>query len=116
MSLRKLETIELWLMSRLNSQYPDISDILARKAAWRRQRAALSFAEKLDILDALRERMAPIVAALKARSAQPGTLASKKPTSCGPRSLAFSSVELCAHPCHHGAILDSSCFSPPGGN
>jgi hypothetical protein len=34
------------------SKYPDISDILARKAAGRRQRAALSFAEKLDIFDA----------------------------------------------------------------
>jgi hypothetical protein len=55
-------------MSELDSKYPDISDVLARKAAWRRQRAALSFAEKLDILDSLRERVGPIVAARKARN------------------------------------------------
>lgn len=48
-------------------QYPDISDILARKAAGRRGRAALSFAEKLDIVDALGERVRPIVEARKAR-------------------------------------------------
>lgn len=70
MSSRKLETIELWLIAKLNSDYPDISDILARKESWRRQRAALRFAEKLDILDALRERVAPIVTARKLRSIQ----------------------------------------------
>ena len=42
------------------SQYPDISDILADKAAGRRQRATLSFAEKLAIVDNLRERVKPI--------------------------------------------------------
>jgi hypothetical protein len=52
------------------SKYPDISDILARKAAGRRQRAALSFAEKLDVLDALRERVRPIIQARKFRSQQ----------------------------------------------
>jgi hypothetical protein len=51
-------------------QYPDISDILARKAAGRRQRAALSFAEKLDILDALRERVRPILQAREFRKRQ----------------------------------------------
>jgi hypothetical protein len=55
-------------MDKVDSAYPDISDILARKAAVRRQRAALSFAEKLDILDALKERVAPIIQARKARS------------------------------------------------
>jgi hypothetical protein len=54
----------------MTKSYPDISDILARKAAGRRQRAALSFAEKLDILDALRERVAPLVQARKARLLQ----------------------------------------------
>jgi hypothetical protein len=34
--------------------------ILARKARGRRQLAALSFGEKLDLLDALRERVEPI--------------------------------------------------------
>ena len=48
-----------------HSQYPDISDILARKASGRRQRAALSFAEKLDILDSLKERIEPLVQARK---------------------------------------------------
>jgi hypothetical protein len=48
-------------------KYPDISDILARKAEGRRKRAALSFAEKLDALDALRERVRPIVQAREAR-------------------------------------------------
>ena len=49
--------------------YPDISDILARKAAGRRKLAALSFAEKLDILDALRERTEPLRRAREARCA-----------------------------------------------
>jgi hypothetical protein len=48
--------------------YPDLTGILARKADGRRQRASLSFAEKLDILDAMRERVAPIVQAREARS------------------------------------------------
>jgi hypothetical protein len=41
--------------------FPDVSAILARKAEWRRERAGLSFGEKLDILDAMRERYAPFV-------------------------------------------------------
>lgn len=52
------------------SQYPDITDILAAKAAGRRQRAKLSFAEKLRIVDALRERVKPIVEARKFRKKQ----------------------------------------------
>jgi hypothetical protein len=51
------------------SQYPDLTEILARKASARRQRASLSFAEKLDILDALRARVAPIVRAREIRRA-----------------------------------------------
>jgi hypothetical protein len=47
--------------------YPDNSDIHARKTQGRRQRAALSFAEKLDALDDLRARVAPIVRAREAR-------------------------------------------------
>ena len=57
-------------MRRDPSHYPDISDILAKKDSGRRQRAALSFAEKLDVLDALRERVAPLVATRKFRTAQ----------------------------------------------
>ncbi len=48
-------------------QYPDNSDIFARKAEGRKQRAQLTFAEKLDAVDALRERVAPIVRAREAR-------------------------------------------------
>jgi hypothetical protein len=47
--------------------YPDITDILVRKARGRRQRASLSFAQKLAILDKLREDVAPIVEARRAR-------------------------------------------------
>lgn len=47
-------------MKARNPKYPDISDILARKMRGRKQLAALSFGEKLDILDALRERVEPI--------------------------------------------------------
>jgi hypothetical protein len=54
-------------MNDSEANYPDISDILARKEAGRRQRAALSFTEKLDALDALRKRVQPIVRARKLR-------------------------------------------------
>jgi len=49
-------------------EYPDISDILARKAAGRRQLAALSFGEKLKLLDGLRERVEPMRRARAAAS------------------------------------------------
>lgn len=48
-------------------QYPDNSEILARKAQGRRERARLTFAQKLAVLDALRERVAPITRARQAR-------------------------------------------------
>ena len=54
-------------MSR-SQHYPDITDILARKARGRRERASLSFAEKLAILDKLRNDVAPIVRARQARA------------------------------------------------
>jgi hypothetical protein len=60
------------------SQYPDLTDILARKASGRRQSASLSFAEKLDILDALRARVEPIVRAREIRKA------AKSPNSTAP--------------------------------
>ncbi len=47
--------------------YPDISDILARKAEGRRESAALSFGQKLDILERMRARVAPIRRAREAR-------------------------------------------------
>jgi hypothetical protein len=43
--------------------YPDIGDILARKAIGRQELARLSFGDKLDILEKLREQVAPIVRA-----------------------------------------------------
>jgi len=53
-------------MSR-RQQYPDITDILARKAQGRRERASLTFAEKLAILDKLKKDVAPIVRARRER-------------------------------------------------
>jgi hypothetical protein len=55
-------------MRHQHREYPDISDILAKKAAGRRRMAALSFAQKLAILDALKERVRPIVEARKIRA------------------------------------------------
>jgi hypothetical protein len=40
--------------------YPDISDILARKAAGRRDLARRTFGEKIAAVEALRERVAPL--------------------------------------------------------
>jgi hypothetical protein len=42
------------------SLYPDISDILQRKAQGRREIAALSFGEKIEMLELMRERIAPL--------------------------------------------------------
>ena len=47
--------------------YPDSSGIHARKDEGRRQRAKLSFAEKLVAVDELRARVEPIVRARAAR-------------------------------------------------
>lgn len=47
--------------------YPNISDILERKASGRANLRARSFAEKLDALDALRDRVGPLRAAVAAR-------------------------------------------------
>jgi len=48
--------------------YVDITDILAQKARGRQERASLSFAEKLAIVDKLRRDIAPIVRARQARA------------------------------------------------
>lgn len=48
-------------------KYPDMSDILARKAEGRKKLAALSFGEKLEILEQMRARVAPIRKARDAR-------------------------------------------------
>ena len=57
-------------MKKCRSQFPDITSILAQKAAGRRERAALSFAEKLIIMDEMKERVAPIVHARELRKRQ----------------------------------------------
>lgn len=57
--------------------YPDISDILERKARARRNNASRSFAEKIDVLEAMRERVAPIIRARKARKDARAAAASK---------------------------------------
>jgi hypothetical protein len=49
------------------SRYPDISALFADKAAGRRQRARLSFAQKLAIVDELKERVKPIIQAREFR-------------------------------------------------
>lgn len=50
-----------------NRRYPDISDVLARKAEGRRNLAARSFSEKIEMLEAMRARVAPIRKARDAR-------------------------------------------------
>jgi hypothetical protein len=55
-------------MKERRSQYPDISDILARKSLGRKERGRLGFAQKLDILDALKARAEPFVQARTARA------------------------------------------------
>ena len=44
----------------MTARYPDRSDILARKAAGRREAARRSFAEKIAMVEALRERVEPL--------------------------------------------------------
>jgi hypothetical protein len=55
--------------------YSDISDILTQKVAGRQQHAAHGFSEKLDILDAMRARVGPLVHARKIRDCQAGNFA-----------------------------------------
>jgi hypothetical protein len=40
--------------------YPDVSDILARKKAGRREIRRRSFGEKIAIVEAMRDRLAPL--------------------------------------------------------
>ena len=50
--------------------YPDISDILQRKAEGRRDIARRSFGEKIAMMEALRERLEPFKRAREARQAK----------------------------------------------
>jgi hypothetical protein len=47
--------------------YPDTSDILARKAEGRREISRRSFGEKIAMVEALRERLAPLKQARERR-------------------------------------------------
>ena len=47
--------------------YPDISDMLARKAEGRREIAGRSFGEKIAMVEKLRERLAPLKRAREQR-------------------------------------------------
>jgi hypothetical protein len=53
--------------------YPDIFDILARKAEGRRDIARRSFGEKIAMIEALRERLAPLKQARERRLATQAT-------------------------------------------
>jgi len=54
-------------MTARSAVYPDISDVLERKKRGRERLAALSFSEKIRILEAMRERDAMIRRARQAR-------------------------------------------------
>jgi hypothetical protein len=58
--------------------YPDISDILQRKAEGRKEGAARSFGEKIAMLEALRERLAPFNRAREEREAARRKLTARK--------------------------------------
>jgi hypothetical protein len=61
-------------MTDQRARYPDISDILARKAVGRIRNASLSFAAKLAILDALKERASAFIQARKIRETRQAAL------------------------------------------
>jgi hypothetical protein len=56
-------------MTNSGSKYPDISDILARKAEGRRDAARRSFGEKIAWVEQMRERLAPLKRAREERQA-----------------------------------------------
>jgi hypothetical protein len=56
-------------MKRSETTYPDISDILKAKAERRRDIARRSFGEKIAMMEALRDRVAPLKRARERRRA-----------------------------------------------
>jgi hypothetical protein len=56
-------------MSKPETTYPDISDILQRMAEGRRDIAGRSFGEKIAMMEVLRERLAPFKRARERRRA-----------------------------------------------
>ena len=47
-------------MSRMGAKFPDISDILQRKAEGRKDIAARTFGQKIAMVEVMRERLAPL--------------------------------------------------------
>jgi hypothetical protein len=47
-------------MSHSRKSYPNVSDILARKAQARREIARRPYSEKIDMVERMRERIAPL--------------------------------------------------------
>jgi len=60
-------------MKQPETHYPDISDILARKAAGRREASRRSFGEKIAMVEALRERVEPLRRAREAARGKSGS-------------------------------------------
>jgi hypothetical protein len=54
-------------------RFPDVSDILARKAEGRREIARRSFGEKINMIETMRERLAPLKRAREMRRAARST-------------------------------------------
>ena len=57
-------------MSKMGTTYPDISDILQRKAEGRKQIAARSFGQKIAMVEAMRDRLEPLKRMREAREAE----------------------------------------------
>jgi len=53
-----------------SKKYPDISDLIARKAMGRIEIKQLTFGQKIELMEALRERLAPFKALREARRRQ----------------------------------------------
>jgi len=54
-------------VSHSRKSYPNVSDILARKAQARREIACRPYGEKIDMVERMRERVAPLKKAREAR-------------------------------------------------
>jgi hypothetical protein len=68
----RLEFVSAAKMKRMvpvseSPKYPDISDLIARKAKGRVNIKQLSFGEKIELMEELRRRLAPIKALREAR-------------------------------------------------
>ena len=62
-------------MKKTPVSYPDISDLLALKEAGRKTRSKLPFGEKIERMEALRERLRPFKEAREARRKKTGSTA-----------------------------------------